>query len=181
LYYLFFVKKQEEKKSTMKRLICLAPLVILVLVNIVCVENAILTLNLFSKNDYRTCPMGAPNRTIALTDDGNCYELVAAQPELNFEACYYATYSDIFIGTKSAETYAFRALAILERCDCEYITARTGMRHYNRSCFIARLYNQCESFKHNKKSKYFWNRLYDDSTLEYWGVDVDYLQDYMLY
>jgi hypothetical protein len=144
-------------------------------------EGAITTLNFFNQNDYGTCLVGTPNRTISITDDGNCYELVAAQPDLGYEACYYRTYTDSYTGIHSAEVYNIKSVAITDRCDCEYITGRVGQRFYNRSCFIARVYRQCETFKYNRKTKLFWNRLYDDKELEFWGVDMDYIQDYILY
>ena len=145
------------------------------------IKGHITSLNLFNRNDYNTCTQGTPDKTINVTDDGNCHILVESRPDLGLEAVYYTVYTDTATGAHSHVIYEIENLAILERCDCEHIIGRTGRRYYNRSCFIERLYHQCSSFKNNKKTKRFWNILYDDKELTYWGVDVDYMQNYLLY
>jgi hypothetical protein len=143
-------------------------------------RGAITSLNLFKKNDYDTCTQGAPDQTISITGDGNCHTLVEARPDLELDTCYYATYTDTYTGVHSAAVYSVETLAVLERCDCEYITSLSGNRAYNRTCLIARLNYQCSSFKNNGKTKRFWNKLYDDKELKFWGVDVEF-QHYLLY
>lgn len=165
----------------MKRLLLTLLSALIVLFATLCAEGAITSLNLFETNDFNTCTSDTPDKMIRINDNANCHLLVAEQPELELEALYYITYSDFFVGSKSSETYDFKALAILDRCDCEHIRSRSGKQQYNQSCFVARLYQPCDSFKYNRRTKYYWNKLYNNSNLEFWGVDVDYLQDFMLY
>lgn len=155
--------------------------IFLVLFSTLSWTEAITSLNLFKENDYNTCLQGAPDRTINITNDGNCYELVEAHQELESNAWYYRAYINTMTGAHSGLTYDFETLVIIERCDCEYINGREGTRHYNRSCLVGKIYHQCESFKNNRKTKLFWNALYNDPTLKFWGVNVDYMKNYILY
>ena len=141
----------------------------------------ITTLNLFRRNDYGSCPSGTPDRTIDITDDGNCYELVAANAQLELSALYYETYSDFYIGTHSSTSYEIESLAILSRCGCEHMMDRDGERNYNRTCLIAKVNQGCTRFKHVAKMKKFWNTLYNDPDLEYWGIDANYVENVLLY
>ena len=139
------------------------------------------TLNLFRSNDYDTCLAGTPDRTIDVTDDGNCYELVAETPELELIAFYYETFSDMYTGTHSAASYEVQTLAILTRCGCEHGVARGGNRAYNDSCLVAKVAQGCETFKYREKVGRYWNKLYDDPLLEFWGIDANYIENVLLY
>ena len=139
------------------------------------------SLNFFHSNDFNTCETSTPDRVITLIDDGTCYELVPSDLSKDLEAWYYRTHEDSFVGLYSNLTYNLKSLYILDRCNCEHIVSRTGHRVYNRTCMVAKLYQPCQTFKLNKKTKLVWGRRFNDKDLKLWGIDVNYLQDFMLY
>ena len=144
-------------------------------------KGAITTLNFFHDNDFFSCPTGAPAHTMAIVDDGICRLLLPAIPSLGTEACYYNTVSSSFTGDKSGETYTFKSLILVDRCDCEFIAGRTGHRYYNRTCTIAHVVSACNSFRNSKKVRTFWPAYFEDTALKFWGIDVDYIQEFTLY
>ncbi len=144
-------------------------------------RGTITSLNMFRETDYRTCLQGDPDYNISITDDGNCYELIPANPSLNSSAYYYRTRSESFTGGKSAASYTKEYLIILERCDCEFVTNRENQRAYNASCQVARLAGACSRVSNTGKMRKFLPHCYNDSLLAYWGVDANDIQNFYLY
>ena len=143
-------------------------------------RGMITTLNLFERNDFEECSTGTPAQMIDINDDGLCYPIPVPQ-NANVSTVYYTTYSDVYVGKKSNEIYNFHVLAILDDCDCTHTTGRMGQKIYNQTCLIARLFQPCDTFKNVDKMETYWNEMYSDDSLEYWGVDVNFIQEFMLY
>lgn len=153
---------------------------LILLIPLVC-NAKISQVNFFCENDFETCKTGEPDHSIAITDDGKCREWIPAYPEHNFTAIYYETYTDSFMGSKSSDRYTVSSVALLFRCGCEHITNRKGFRTYNQSCHIARLYFPCDRIHSHEAIRNILPLHMNDSTLAYWGIDYDYIQDFALY
>ena len=103
-------------------------------------------LNLYYKNDFHTCHSAASNLSFTLTDDGTCKLLFPANETLGIGACYYQSYTDDTV----------RKLAVIGRCDCEYVTNTVGHRAYNRSCNLFRMRStDCVDLSGIRKAKVF--------------------------
>jgi len=106
------------------------------------------------KNDFHACYPESTEYNFALTDDGTCRELYPANNETGLEACYYQSYLD----------GATRKLALITRCDCEYVTNHNGHRAYNRSCNLLRMQEtECVDLSGRKKGTVF-NTFFNTST-----------------
>jgi len=134
--------------------------------NLVQPAGAVLTydkLFLHYNNDFHACFPGETDFNFTLTDDGTCRELFPGNETTGLTPCYYQSYSD----------GAVKKLAIVGRCDCEYVTNHNGHRAYNRSCNLLRMQpDECVDLSGKKKGTVFNDFFNTQNWLRYMNAET---------